>query len=174
MSTALFLFSVLLLWITAANFFTIRRPAAATQITTSISVLIPVRNEAENVAELIDCLTKQTHLGSLEIIFIDDSSEDGTGKNMQIPGYRVGGKTGTANRYDENTGGYSGYTSSFIGMAPAEKPALVMSVSIHNPKTSTYGSVVAGPVFKKVMTYALAHRKIPPSTTKPPKLPVEW
>ena len=101
-------------------------------------------------------------------------SEDGTGKNMQIPGYRVGGKTGTANRYDEATGGYSGYTSSFIGMAPAEKPALVMSVSIHNPKTSTYGSVVAGPVFKKVMTYALAHRKIPPSTTKPPKLPVEW
>ena len=101
-------------------------------------------------------------------------SEDGTAKNMQIPGYRVGGKTGTANRYDQATGRYSGYTSSFIGMAPAEKPALVMSVSIHNPKTSTYGSVVAGPVFKKVMTYALAHNKVPPSTTKPPKLPVEW
>jgi cell division protein FtsI (penicillin-binding protein 3) len=101
-------------------------------------------------------------------------SEDGTAKKMQIPGYRVGGKTGTANRYDETTGGYSGYTSSFIGMAPAEKPALVMSVSIHNPKTSTYGSVVAGPVFQKVMTYALAHKKVPPSTTKPPKLPVEW
>jgi len=101
-------------------------------------------------------------------------SADGTGKNLQIPGYRVGGKTGTANRYDETTGRYSGYTSSFIGMAPAEKPALVMSVSIHNPKTSTYGSVVAGPVFKEVMTYALAHRKIPPSTTNPPKLPVAW
>jgi cell division protein FtsI (penicillin-binding protein 3) len=101
-------------------------------------------------------------------------SEDGTAKSLQIPGYRVGGKTGTANRYDEASGGYSGYTSSFIGMAPAEKPALVMSVSIHNPKTSTYGSVVAGPVFKKVMTYALAHKKVPPSTTKPPKLPVEW
>ena len=101
-------------------------------------------------------------------------SEDGTARNMQIPGYRVGGKTGTANRYDQATGGYSGYTSSFIGMAPAEKPALVMSVSIHNPKTSTYGSVVAGPVFKKVMTYALAHRKVPPSTSKPPKLPVGW
>jgi cell division protein FtsI (penicillin-binding protein 3) len=101
-------------------------------------------------------------------------SADGTAKNLQIPGYRVGGKTGTANRYDEASGGYSGYTSSFIGMAPAEKPALVMSVSIHNPKTSTYGSVIAGPVFKKVMTYALAHKKVPPSTTKPPKLPVEW
>jgi len=83
MSTALFLFSVLLLWITAANFFTIRRPAAVTQITTSVSVLIPVRNEAANIAELIDCLTKQTHLDSLEIIFIDDSSEDGTGSALR-------------------------------------------------------------------------------------------
>jgi cell division protein FtsI (penicillin-binding protein 3) len=101
-------------------------------------------------------------------------AEGGTAKSLQIPGYRVGGKTGTANKYDEASGGYSGYTSSFIGMAPAEKPALVMSVSIHNPKTSTYGSVVAGPVFKKVMTYALAHKKVPPSTTKPPTLPIEW
>jgi len=83
MSTALFLFSVLLLWITAANFFTIRRPSDANQISTPVSVLIPVRNEAENIAELIDCLTKQTHLDSLEIIFIDDSSEDGTGKALR-------------------------------------------------------------------------------------------
>jgi glycosyltransferase involved in cell wall biosynthesis len=83
MYTALFLFSILLLWITAANFFTIRRPAAVTQISTPVSVLIPVRNEAENIAELIDCLTKQTNLDSLEIIFIDDSSEDGTGKALR-------------------------------------------------------------------------------------------
>ena len=83
MYTALFLFSILLLWITAANFFTIRRPSAVTQISTPVSVLIPVRNEAENIAELIDCLTKQTNLDSLEIIFIDDSSEDGTGKALR-------------------------------------------------------------------------------------------
>lgn len=83
MSTALFLFSVLLLWITAANFFTIRRPADVTHISQPISVLIPVRNEVENIAELIDCLTKQSHLDSLEIIFIDDSSEDGTGDALR-------------------------------------------------------------------------------------------
>ncbi len=83
MYTALFLFSILLLWITAANFFTIRRPSAVTQISTPVSVLIPVRNEAENITELIDCLTKQTNLDSLEIIFIDDSSEDGTGKALR-------------------------------------------------------------------------------------------
>ncbi len=127
-------------------------------------------NRIDEGVRVVSAETAKTVREMLEAVV----SEDGTGKNMQIPGYRVGGKTGTANRYNEATGGYSGYTSSFIGMAPAEKPALVMSVSIHNPKTSTYGSVVAGPVFKKVMTYALAHRKIPPSTTKPPKLPVEW
>ncbi len=119
---------------------------------------------------VVSAKTAKTVREMLEVVV----SADGTAKNLQIPGYRVGGKTGTANRYDEATGGYSGYTSSFIGMAPAEKPALVMSVFIHNPKTSTYGSVVAGPVFKEVMTYALAHRKIPPSTTTPPKLPVTW
>ncbi len=119
---------------------------------------------------VVSAETAKTVREMLEVVV----SADGTAKNLQIPGYRVGGKTGTANRYSETTGGYSGYTSSFIGMAPAEKPALVMSVSIHNPKTSTYGSVVAGPVFKEVMTYALAYKKIPPSTTNPPKLPVTW
>jgi glycosyltransferase involved in cell wall biosynthesis len=46
-------------------------------------VLIPVRNEAENIVELIDCLTKQSHLSSLEIIFIDDSSTDSTNKLLK-------------------------------------------------------------------------------------------
>ena len=127
-------------------------------------------NRLDEGVRVVSAATAKTVREMLESVV----SADGTAKNLQIPGYRVGGKTGTANRYDEASGGYSGYTSSFIGMAPAEKPALVMSVSIHNPKTSTYGSVVAGPVFKKVMTYALAHKKVPPSTTKPPKLPVEW
>jgi glycosyltransferase involved in cell wall biosynthesis len=80
MSTALFIFSVFLLLITSINFFTIRRPKPVQQITSPITVLIPVRNEAENIAELIACLTNQSNLDSLEVIFIDDSSEDGTGK----------------------------------------------------------------------------------------------
>ena len=80
MSTALFLFSAFLLSITAANFFTIRRPNPVAEISVPISVLIPVRNEAENIAGLTSSLISQSHLKSLEIIFIDDSSEDGTGK----------------------------------------------------------------------------------------------
>jgi glycosyltransferase involved in cell wall biosynthesis len=80
MSNALLIFSALLLSITAVNFFTIRRPKLAPQIDTPITVLVPVRNEAENITALIDSLTNQSHIEELEIIFIDDSSEDGTSK----------------------------------------------------------------------------------------------
>ena len=80
MSNALLIFSALLLLITAVNFFTIRRPKSAPKINTPITILIPVRNEAENITELIACLSSQSHIEELEIIFIDDSSEDGTGK----------------------------------------------------------------------------------------------
>jgi len=78
MSTALLYFCLILLSITTVNFLSIRRPKPVSEITAPITVLIPVRNEAENIAELIACLTIQSHLQSLEIIFIDDSSEDGT------------------------------------------------------------------------------------------------
>ena len=80
MATALFIFSIFLLLITAINFFTIRRPKRVDQITSPVTILIPVRNEAENIAELVTSLTNQSALDSVEIIFIDDSSEDGTGK----------------------------------------------------------------------------------------------
>lgn len=96
----------------------------------------------------------------------------GTAPSAKIPGYRVAGKTGTANR---STGsGYSGYTASFVGFAPAEKPALVVAVMIHNPKNGHFGSTISAPVFKTVMMYALAQQKIAPSTTKQPKIAVEW
>jgi len=83
MYTALFLFTIFLLWLAVANFLTIRRPKPVSLTEPSVTVLIPVRNEAENILELIDCLTKQSHLKSLEIIFIDDSSTDSTGKLLK-------------------------------------------------------------------------------------------
>jgi glycosyltransferase involved in cell wall biosynthesis len=80
---ALFLFAIVLLWLTVANFLTIRRPQSVSLTERSVTVLIPVRNEAENIVELIDCLTKQSHLSSLDIIFIDDSSTDSTNKLLK-------------------------------------------------------------------------------------------
>ncbi len=97
--------------------------------------------------------------------------KEGTAPEAKIPGYRVAGKTGTADRYDDKTGGYSGKTASFIGFAPADKPELVVGVTVQRPVKSYFGGVVAGPVFHDVMTYALQELKIPPTAaTTPPTI----
>jgi cell division protein FtsI (penicillin-binding protein 3) len=99
--------------------------------------------------------------------------EEGTAEAAMIPGYRVAGKTGTAQAPDKN-GGYRGYTASFIGFAPADKPRLAVSVILQRPTKGHYGGVVAAPVFQQIMTYALAHEQIPPSGVKAPKLPLTY
>ena len=96
----------------------------------------------------------------------------GTAPAAAIPGYRVGGKTGTAQEYNENCHCYSGVVASFIGMAPLDAPKLVVAVSIFNPKVGRYGGVLGAPVFKRVMTYALQKRDIPPTGTKAGSLPI--
>jgi cell division protein FtsI (penicillin-binding protein 3) len=97
---------------------------------------------------------------------------EGTGRAAEIPGYRVAGKTGTAER--AVNGGYSGYSASFIGYAPADDPEVVVQVVLQDPKNGHYGGGLGGPVFKTVMTYALQELKIPPSGTQSPVLPTTW
>jgi cell division protein FtsI (penicillin-binding protein 3) len=92
-------------------------------------------------------------------------SPEGTAPSAAIPGYRVAGKTGTAQRYDQKTGRYSGYTASFIGFAPADAPRYVISVTLQSPHNGHYGGVLCGPVFKKVMTFVLESEHVPPTGT---------
>jgi cell division protein FtsI (penicillin-binding protein 3) len=92
-------------------------------------------------------------------------SAKGTAPSAAIPGYRVAGKTGTAERYNESCGCYSGYTASFIGFAPADKPAYVISVTIQNPQGMHWGGALGGPVFKDVMSFVLQSRHISPTNT---------
>lgn len=93
-------------------------------------------------------------------------SPTGTAPSAAIPGYRVAGKTGTAWRYDDKTGGYSGYTASFIGFAPADAPRFVINVTIQDPRNGYYGGLLGGPVFKKVMTFVLQTKHVAPTGTK--------
>jgi cell division protein FtsI (penicillin-binding protein 3) len=93
--------------------------------------------------------------------------DGGTAKQAEIPGYRVAGKTGTADRVADN-GRYSGKTASFIGFAPADKPEFVVAVILQNPIRGYFGGSTAGPVFKDVMTYALQEFTVPPTGTRPP------
>lgn len=99
-------------------------------------------------------------------------TEHGTGKQALIEGFRVAGKTGTAQKVDPATGRYHprDRMSSFIGFVPAEAPALVILVVVDSPRTATYGGVVAAPVFRAVAEYGLARRGILP-TVEPAPVP---
>lgn len=100
---------------------------------------------------------------------------EGTAPSAQINGYRVAGKTGTAQRSEQSCGGcYSGYTASFIGMAPANNPSIVVAVVIDNPRRGHYGSVLAGPVFKEVSNFALQKLKVMPQGGRVEKIPATW
>lgn len=93
-------------------------------------------------------------------------SKEGTGKSAQIKGYRVAGKTGTAwivgaNGYEKHR-----YVSSFVGMAPASDPRIVVAVVIRDPQGKNYlGGYVSAPVFKKIMEETLHLLNIPPDNT---------
>ena len=88
----------------------------------------------------------------------------GTAEEAQVPGYRIAGKTGTAEKPDPETGGYSKFKffSSFIGFAPARSPRLLVGVMVDEPKGAYYGAEVAAPAFERIMEFALPYLRIPP------------
>ncbi|MDI3387123.1 penicillin-binding protein 2 [Streptomyces sp. B-S-A8] len=104
---------------------------------------------------------------------VDD--DEGTGTKAKIDGYRVAGKTGTANRVDPKTGRYKGYTASFAGFAPADKPRIAVYCAVQNPtKGSYFGGQICAPIYKTVMEFALKTLQVPPSGSKAPGLPVTF
>lgn len=81
--------------------------------------------------------------------------DGGTGVNARVPGFQVGGKTGTAQKANPKGRGYmpGSYVSSFIGFIPVHEPKYVIYIVVDNPKKTYYGSQVAAPVFSKVASY---------------------
>ena len=92
-------------------------------------------------------------------------TKGGTGVKAAIEGYSVCGKTGTAQKIDEN-GEYSDgkFISSFVGFAPAEKSEVAILVVIDEPQDQHYGSIVAAPVFRKIAHKILTYMNIPPKS----------
>ncbi|MFJ9587126.1 peptidoglycan D,D-transpeptidase FtsI family protein [Streptomyces acidicola] len=116
--------------------------------------------------------TAKTLARMLESV-VDDA--EGTGTRARIPGYRVAGKTGTANRVDPATGRYRGYTSSFAGFAPADNPRITVYCAIQNAtKGGYFGGQICGPIYKEVMEFALKTLQIPPTGAKAANLPVAF
>ncbi|MCX5288864.1 penicillin-binding protein 2 [Streptomyces sp. NBC_00183] len=121
---------------------------------------------------VVSAKTAKTLAQMLESV-VDD--EEGTGAKARIPGYRVAGKTGTANRVDPATGKYRGYTSSFAGFAPADNPRITVYCAIQNATSGSYfGGQICGPIYKKVMEFALKTLQVPPTGAKAANLPVTF
>ncbi|HMJ49518.1 MAG TPA: penicillin-binding protein 2, partial [Burkholderiales bacterium] len=123
---------------------------------------------------VLSAATARAVLSMLELVV----EPGGTAPRAQVLGYRVAGKTGTAHKLED--GSYAGdrYVSSFIGMAPASAPRLIVAVMLDEPSAGEYyGGIVAAPVFSQVMAGALRLLDIPPdapgnTVLPPPDLPV--
>ncbi|MBQ1820688.1 MAG: PASTA domain-containing protein [Clostridia bacterium] len=90
--------------------------------------------------------------------------ENGSGKNAQVPGYSVGGKTGTSQKYDENGNvSSSKLVASFIGFAPVDDPQFICLIIVDEPQVpQVYGSTVAAPFVQQVLAAALSYAGVAP------------
>jgi cell division protein FtsI (penicillin-binding protein 3) len=107
----------------------------------------------------------------MEMVLTPDA---GTAPVAQIPGYRVAGKTGTAQVAENGHYSTTKFTVSFAGFAPADDPRFTVYVVVHNPRDGMGGGATAGPAFRKIMTYLLQKYAVPPTGTKPAHIPVTW
>jgi cell division protein FtsI (penicillin-binding protein 3) len=102
------------------------------------------------------------------------TGKGGTAPQAAIAGYRVAGKTGTAQEVDPACGCYKKWATSFAGFAPADNPRFVTYVVLQNPTNGRSGGGQGGPVFRDVMSYALQKYAVPPTGSKPPIVPLTW
>jgi cell division protein FtsI (penicillin-binding protein 3) len=93
------------------------------------------------------------------------TEDGGTGVEAAVPGFRVAGKTATAQKADPATGKYADgkFTASFVGFVPADKPRLVIAIVLDEPMIGHYGGDLAGPVFRRVAEASLRYLGVTPS-----------
>ncbi len=113
--------------------------------------------EPEVVRQVISVETAQQVMSILESVV-----SEGTGKTAYVEGYRVGGKTGTAQKIIPG-GGYSTseYIGSFLGVAPVNDPRMVCLVVVDSPEGMYYGSQVAAPAFRNIVRDTLRYLQVP-------------
>ena len=112
--------------------------------------------EPEEVRQTVSRETASTMCDIMEYVV-----EKGGGETGKIEGYRVGGKTGTANSVDPNTGKYGNeIVASFIGLAPMEDPKIACLVIVDDPKGEYHGNMVAAPPAAKIMKKTLRYMNI--------------
>lgn len=128
------------------------------------AVTILRRDDTATGVRVMSATAAKQVLAMLELV----TQNGGTAPMARVAGYRVAGKTGTAHKFRLQGGGYepNKYISSFVGLAPASNPRLVVAVMIDEPSGHDYyGGLVAAPVFSKVMAGSLRFLAVPPDTS---------
>jgi len=128
-----------------------------------------------DVAQTRQVVSEEAARQTMEMMERVVDPEAGVAPRAQVPGYRVAGKTGTAQRANSECGCYDGtFTVSFAGFAPADDPRFTIYVVVQNPRNGGGGGSVAGPAFSQLMGYALRRYAVPPTGTDPSSIPVDW
>jgi cell division protein FtsI (penicillin-binding protein 3) len=122
--------------------------------------------------EVVDPTTAKTLRTMLESVTIPG----GTGVKAAVPGYRIAGKTGTAQQPDPNHGGaYSSWMNwdTFAGMMPADNPQFVVAIMVDNPAHGVEGGDVAAPLFHQIASYEVQHAHVPPTGSTSKHVPLQ-
>lgn len=145
-----------------ANDGVLMKPRLVKEICDSNGVVVERRSPQK-----IRRVMKSSTARDMRIALAGVAAPDGTAKRGNVPGYQIGGKTGTAHKVKEQGGGYykDRYTVSFCGILPAHNPAFVCMVVVDDPNPTDChpgGGTVCAPMFKEVATRIAAALHIPP------------
>ena len=148
---------------TIANDGILMQPRIVKEVTdTNTGALTTIKPKA--VRQVISSETSKTMLSMMESVVTD-----GGGKYGQVTGYSVAGKTGTSEATEGST---AGYVSSFVGVAPADDPQLVVLLTLYNPQGKDhFGGHIAAPVVSQILSEVLPYLDIPSNNTTTNKNP---
>ncbi|WP_375498180.1 peptidoglycan D,D-transpeptidase FtsI family protein [uncultured Jatrophihabitans sp.] len=149
----------------------VRIPPRIVQSVTNPDGAVKVTQQPKGI-RVVSSQTSKTLRTMLESV----TMAGGTGVKAAIPGYRIAGKTGTAQQPDPAHGGrYSSYKNwdTFAGMVPADDPQFVVAIMVDNPAHGVEGGDVAAPLFHHIAVYEVQHAQIPPTGAKSKHVPLE-
>ena len=124
------------------------------------SVISSDGNVVEESEPILKNKTISEQASSMLRSMLEGVVKEGSGKNAYIEGYRVAGKTGTAQKYENGAVAAGKYVSSFVGFFPADDPQYLALVIVDEPQGAYYGSVVAAPVAKSIFEDIIAIKNI--------------
>ena len=129
------------------------KPYVVKSLNEPVTNTVVKQNEPTKVRTVISEETSKKVREALESVVTN-----GTGRPAYIEGYRVGGKTGTAQKVQNGRYMVGNYIVSFIGFLPADDPEIIVYVAVDNAKGVTqYGGTIAAPIAKNVLTLSLIH-----------------